>query len=416
MSFFRIVLKSLRQHWLSTALAVISIGLGCALLIAVVSLRQQTYDNFRRTGLGIDAVLGPKGSPLQIVLNAVYNLEVMPGKIGWDYYKTIGEHQIVTESIPFCTGHSYMGYRVNSIDPRFFTDFEYQPGKSFSFDEQDGGAGRLFAGAHEAIAGWEVATKLGLKLGDTFNPVCGVNAGDPVHVHDLIAFVGFLAPTGTPYDRTIYIPLLTFYGLEGHGEKTARMAEDETSREISGAYIKIKRIRGGAIHPGIQDLKYIINQGQEAQLVVPNEELPRLFSIIGWVDKVLVAIAAMVSCLGALFLFVALLSALRERRRDIALMRTLGATRRTIFGLVLSESLVICLLGGVLGIVLGHVIVGVGAHFIKVETGVDLTAAYVSAADVLLLPCVAVLGVLTGLVPAVQAYRLGVLKNLAPIS
>jgi len=416
MSFFRIVLKSLKQHWLSTGLAVVSIGLGCALLIAVISLRQQTYDNFRRTGLGIDAVLGPKGSPLQIVLNAVYNLETMPGKITWSYYSAVDKRDIVTESIPFCTGHSYKGYRVNAIEPRFFTDFEYQPGKEFSFDESDGGSGRLFNGPHEGIAGWEVAKKLKLDLGDTFNPVCGVNVGDPVHVHDLITFVGFLAPTGTPYDRTIYIPLLTFYGLEGHGEETSAMAEHEEHREISGAYLKIKRIRGGAIHPGIQDLKFTINQSKEAQLVVPNEELPRLFSIIGWVDKVLVAIAAMVSCLGALFLFVALISALRERRRDIALMRMLGATRRTIFGLVLSESLVISLLGGVLGIVLGHVIVGVGAHFIKVETGVDLTAAHVSAADMLLLPCVAALGVLTGLVPAVQAYRLGVLKNLAPIS
>ncbi|MCD6288812.1 MAG: ABC transporter permease [Candidatus Hydrogenedentes bacterium] len=154
MSFFRIVLKSLKRHWLSTGLAIISIGLGCALLIAVVSLREQTYNNFRRTGLGIDAVLGPKGSPLQIVLNAVYNLEVMPGTVPWTYYESVSKNAIVTESIPFCTGHSYKGYRVNAIDPRFFTDFEYQPGKKFSFAAKDGGSGRLFSGAHEAVAGW----------------------------------------------------------------------------------------------------------------------------------------------------------------------------------------------------------------------------------------------------------------------
>lgn len=415
MSFFKIVIKSLKHHSLSTCLAVVSIGLGCAMLVAVFSLREQTYDNFKRTGLGIDAVLGPKGSPLQIVLNAVYNLEVMPGKITWTEYESVSEHDIVTESIPFCTGHSYKGYRVNAIDPRFFTEFEYQPGKKFSFDEREGGAGELFTGAHEAIAGWEAAKKLNLNLGDTFNPVCGVNSGAPVHEHDLITFTGFLAPTGTPYDRTIYMPLLTFYGLEGHGQETAIMAHDETSREISGAYLKIKRIRGGAVHPGIQDLKYELSQSREAQLVVPNETLPRLFSIIGWVDKVLAAIAAMVSCLGALFLFVALISALRERRRDIALMRTLGATRVTVFGLVITESMTICLLGGIAGIALGHAIVGIGAYFIKVETGVDLTAAHISVADAALLPCVAALGALTGLLPAVQAYRLGVLKNLTPV-
>ncbi|MCD6288811.1 MAG: ABC transporter permease [Candidatus Hydrogenedentes bacterium] len=245
--------------------------------------------------------------------------------------------------------------------------------------------------------------------------MCGVNVGDPVH-HELIKFTGFLARTGTPYDRTIYMPLLTFYGLEGHGEKTAAMAHDAHSREISGAYLKIKRIRGGAIHPAIQDLKYDINKSKVAQLVVPNETLPKLFSIIGWVDKVLAAIAIMVSCLGALFLFVALLSALRERRRDIALMRTLGATRSTVFGMVIIESLVICVAGGLAGIALGHLLVAIGAHFIKIETGVELTAAYVSGMDLALLPSVAVLGVLTGMLPAAQAYRLGILKNLTPIS
>ena len=144
MSFWRIVLKSLRQHWLSTSLAMVSIALGVALLISVASLKEQTHRNFTQQGLGVDAVLGPKGSPLQIVLNSLYHLDEMPGKIKWTYYKKVLEQPIVERGIPFATGHSYAGFRVNAIDGRFFTEFEYTPGRRFSFKPEEGGQGRAF--------------------------------------------------------------------------------------------------------------------------------------------------------------------------------------------------------------------------------------------------------------------------------
>ncbi|MGD0090990.1 MAG: ABC transporter permease [Planctomycetota bacterium] len=415
MRFWQIVLRSLRQHWLSTSLAMFSIALGVALLAAVASLREQSHRNFTEEGLGVDAVLGPKGSQLQIVLNAVYHLEEMPGKIKWTYYTKVLKDPIVESGIAFATGHSYAGFRVNAIEDSFFTDFEYVAGQHFSFRPEDGGQGRVFQAREEAVAGWEAAKALHLHLGQTFNPVCGINAGDPVHVNDDIKFVGIMAPTGTPHDRAIYIPLKTFYTLQGHDE-VAKMADDEEFREISGAYLKIKRIRGGAMHPGIQELKYNIDQSSAAQLVIPNEVLPRLFTIIGWVDRVLVVIGALVTLLAALFLVVALISALRERRRDIALLRALGAQRYTVFGLMLCESLAITLLGGVLGILAGHGLTAIGCHFIAAETGLRFSPWFVSVADVWLLPGMAALGVLAGIAPGIQAYRLGVLKNLTPIS
>jgi putative ABC transport system permease protein len=414
MRLWRIVLKSLRQHSLSTGFAVVNIALGVSLLIAVISLREQAHANLTQVGVGVDAILGPKGSPLQIVLNGLYHMDEMPGRIKWTYYQKVLSDPIVEEGIPFCTGHSYAGFRVNAIDRRFLTDFEYLPGRRFSFSPSDGGQGRAFDAGEEAVAGWAAAKELGLRLGQTFNPVCGVSAG-PVHKNN-IKFVGILAPTGTPHDRAIYIPLNTFYTLDGHGEATARMAMDEQYREISGAYLKIKRIRGNALHPGIQDLRYNIDQSSEAQLVVPNEVLPKLFEIIGWVDGAFLAIAVLVTALGTMCLLVALVSAMRERRRDIALMRSIGATRRTVFGLVLSESLVISLFGGLLGLVLGHGIVWIGSQYIKAETGLRFSWLHVSLADASLLPALIVVGILAGLFPAMQAYRLGVLRNLRPVS
>jgi len=420
MRLWRIVLKSLRQHSLSTGFAVVNIALGVSLLIAVISLREQAHENLTQMNVGVDAILGPKGSPLTVVLNGLYHMDEMPGKIKWTYYKKVLADPIIQEGIPFCSGHSYAGFRVDAIDRRFLTDFEYlpgepgKPGKKFSFRPEDDGQGRPFGAGEEAVAGWAVAKELGIQLGQTFNPVCGVSAG-PVHKNN-IQFVGIMAPTGTPHDRAIYIPLTTFYTLDGHPGATTRMAVDEQYREISGAFLKIKRIRGNALHPGIQDLKYNINQSTEAQLVVPDEVLPKLFEIIGWVDGAFLAIAVLVTVLGTMCLLVALVSALRERRRDIALMRSIGATKQTVFGLVLCESLVISLFGGLLGLVMGHAIVWVGSQYIKAGTGLLFSWLHVSLADAALLPALVVVGILAGLFPAVQAYRIGVLKNLRPVS
>ena len=416
MSLWAIVLRSLRRHWLSSLLAVTSIALGVSLLVCVLSLREQTYRNFTRVGLGVDAILGPKGSPLQVVLNGLYHLEDMPGKVSWSYYEAVAGHPLVVQAIPFCVGHSYGGFRVNAVDGRLFGEFEYEDGRKLSFDPSRGGAGRPFSASMEAVAGSEAAKKLGIRLGDKFNPVCGVNENDPVHANEFITFVGIMAPTGTPYDRAIYIPLLSFYGLEGHPAETARMSEEEEYREISGAYLKIKKIRQGAIHPGIQDLKFEINQGDEAQFVVPNEILPRLFNIIGWVDNVLAAIAALVTVMAAAFLFTALYNALQQRRRDIALMRSLGAHRRTVFGLILVEALFLSFVATIVGILVGHVLVAVGAHFIEIETGVRLTGLYLATSELWILPVGLILGALTGLVPALQAYSVNVADNLLPIA
>ena len=411
-----LIWKSIRHHWLSSGLAVASIGLGTALFVSVSSLREQAHANFTDVGIGIDAVLGPKGSPLQIVLNAVYHLEEMPGKIRWSYYKKVASDPIVEEAVPFCTGHSYAGYRVNAIEREFLEHFEYLPGKCFSFISEKGGEGRLFQQRDEAVAGAVVARALNLHLGSVFNPVCGVRSGDPVHENDQIRIVGILAPTGTPHDRAIYIPLNTFYTLEGHGGDVASMAIDEDHREISGAYLKIRKIRGGVIHPGLQELQYNIAQSPAAQIVVPNEVLPRLFAIMGWVDRTLMCISFMVTILSGLYLFVALIAALRERRRDVAILRALGATRQTVFGMVITESTLLAIMGGIFGLLGGHVLVNIVASIIKVETGLQFSAWYVSTGDLWILPGVGMLGILSALIPATQTYRLGVLRNLTPLS
>src|SRR5207237_10710646 len=154
--------RNVRRHTLSSLLALVSAVLGVALLVTVISFREQSHRHFVTEGLGVDAILGPKGSPLQIVLNALYHLDEMPGTVKWTYYEKVRRDPLVVDAIPFATGHSYAGYRVNAIDGRFFTAFEYQPGKRFSFRPEDGGRGRAFEAPGEAVAGWAVGKALHL--------------------------------------------------------------------------------------------------------------------------------------------------------------------------------------------------------------------------------------------------------------
>jgi len=406
---------SLRQHKLSSALAVLSIATTVCLLVSVLSLREQTRGNFIRIGHGVDAVLGPKGSPLQIALNAVYHIEEMPGRIKWSYMKKVAASPLVEKAVPFCTGHSFGGFRVNAIEPEFFACFEYSEGMRFSFDEKDGGRGKIFSASNEAVAGAAAARELGFKTGSEFNPVCGVRQNDPAH-DDRIKITGILAPTGTPHDRAIYIPLKTFYSLSGHGGSVAEMSLDEEHREISGAYIKLKRIREGAMHPGVQGLKYEINQSPAAQLVVPAEVLPRLFSIIGWVDGVLLAISTAVGILSMFYLFIILINSVYERKRDIALLRFLGVSRSALFAVVMGESMVITIAGSVIGYACGHLAVKFAGIYISSETGVRFYASYISNSELYLAPVIIIAALLAGLIPSIQSYRLDVIKNLRPLS
>ncbi len=412
MSFLQILLRSLRRHRLSGALALLSTALGVALIVAVVSFREQSHRQFETEGMGVDAILAPRGSALQVVLNSLYHLDEMPGTLPWREYERVRQDELVVEAFPFATGHSYSGFRVNAVEPRFFARFEHRPGRGLSFAPEDGGQGRPFDARGEAVAGWAAARTLGLTVGQTFHPVHGVRAGDPPHAEDALRIVGIMAPTGTPHDRVLYIPLASFYTLGGHGETVARMADHPGEREISGVYLRLRHIRGGALHPGIQQLKYEVNRRPAVQLVVPNEVLPQLLDIIGWADRVLFLLGTLVIGLGGAFLFVVLVTALREQRRDLALLRMLGAGRKTVFGLILAQALLLSLGSAILGLAAGHAVIAWGSQAVAQETGLRFSEGFLSTADVWTIPAMLVLGAVAGLFPAVQAYRMDVLEGL----
>jgi len=192
-----IIYRSLRQHALSTLITAGSIALACGLLMTVWMVKTQAQAAFVSTSTAFDAVLGARGSKLQLVLNGIFHLEASPGNLAWSDYESIRKHPAVKTAIPIAVGDNLRGYRIVGTVPELFTTVEYAPGKKYTLS----GSGKIFADAsREAVAGSFAAERLGLKVGDTFNPFHGLAFDEKNQHAETYTVTGILAPTNTPAD------------------------------------------------------------------------------------------------------------------------------------------------------------------------------------------------------------------------
>lgn len=200
-----IVRRSLRQHLLSTSITVLSTALAVGLVMAVFAISEQSRRAFAGGQLGFDAVLGARGSQLQLVLNTVFHLETSPGNIPWSMYEDIAKDPGVELALPYAVGDNYQGFRIVGTSGDIFDRFEFQEDRKFQFQA----GGRAFdSSRREAVLGSTVAGKTGLALGETFQPSHGVTgkSGETVHEEEYVV-VGVLEPTQSPSDRVIWIPI-----------------------------------------------------------------------------------------------------------------------------------------------------------------------------------------------------------------
>lgn len=208
---FLIVRRSLREHLLSSIITMTSVGLGCALVMAVFNLSVQSERAFSGGSPGFDAILGPKGSPLQIVMNAVYHLDQSPGNIPWTLYEATARDPRVELAIPYVLGDNYQGFRVVGTVPEIFTKFQFRAEETYRFAD-----GRGFdPSRRQAVLGSTVARQTGLSVGSIFQPSHGLQEGGHIHETDF-EIVGVLESTNTPADRIIWIPATASFRMEGH--------------------------------------------------------------------------------------------------------------------------------------------------------------------------------------------------------
>ena len=397
MTLGRIVLKSLRQHLLSTAVTAASIALAAGLMMAVWAVKAQSQQTFTQITGGFDAVLGARSSKLQLVLNAIFHLEASPANIEWKDLEEIRKNPGVELAVPIAMGDNFRGYRIVGTTPELFG--EYAPGRRYAVRAP----GRMFDPTlREAVAGSFAARRLGLKRGDRFHPYHGLNF-DAQHSHEEeYVVVGVLEPSNTPADRVLWIPLEGVQKMGGHAQ--------ERASELSAVLVKLRNNRFGPI----LDQSYN-KQGDRLTFAWPiGATMVDLFSKIGWFDHILTLVAAFVAFVAAGSVLASIYNSMNERRRQIAIFRALGARRTTVALTVVLEASAIAGIGVMLGFAVYFALVTAAAGIIRAQTGVVLEAWSWHPVLVWAPLALVLLSALAGLVPAIKAYRTEVAEHLAP--
>ncbi len=410
-----IIRKSLRQHALSSSVTVLSVALATGLVMAVFAVARQSRLAFAGGPVGYDAVLGARGSELQLVLNTVFHLETSPGNIPWSLYEELLADPRVELAVPYAVGDHYRGFRVVGTDETIFTEFEYAQGKRFSVAR----GGRAFdLTRREAVIGDRVARETGLRVGSHFQPSHGVDPSGGGHTHDEeYVVVGILEPTSSPSDRVIWIPLEGIFRMSGHelrgsGESFVAQpgeAIGDEHKELSAVMLKLRGRQAGF------QLKNQFNrEGREATLAWPiTESVAQLFERLGWVQRVLELVAYLVAVVAAGSILASLYNTMNERRREFAILRSLGARRSTVFSVIVLEAATIAGLGSLVGGLVYMGLLSLAAQLVRQQTGVTLELyAWHPALAVTPLGMIG-LGALAGLLPAWKAYSTDVALTLA---
>lgn len=415
--FMLIVRRSLRQHALSTIITALSVALASGLVMAVFSIKTQTYDAFTGGQAGFDAVLGARGSQLQLVLNTVFHLETSPGNISWAIYQAVKKNPNVELAVPYAVGDNYRGFRIVGTTREIFTEFEYQKGQKF---QAEPGGGFFNPERREAVIGSFVAEKTGLDVGSKFNPYHGIVFNEGMRHAEEYTVAGVLEPTNSPSDRVIWIPIEGFFRTSGHvlrgtGEiyepKAGAEIPDE-HKEVSAVMLDLKNPQAGFL------LDQTINrQGKAATLAWPiGRVMAELFDKIGWVNRILALVAYLVVVVAAGSILASIYNTMNERRRDFAILRALGARRRTVFSVIVLEAASISAIGTLCGYAVYAAILSGTAIVVRAQTGVVLDVFQFHPALVLTPLVMIALGAVAGIIPALKAYSTDVATNLAAIS
>lgn len=412
-AIFLIIRKSLVQHAFATLITLCSVALASGLMLSVFNIKSQSRQAFLVDHIGFDAVLGTRGSDLQLVLNSVYHLETSQGNIPWTLYQNIKKHFGVKLAIPYALGDNYKGYRIIGTTKDLFEKFKFKEGHGYEF-----ASGSSFdPQKQEALVGSFVAQALDLEVGDKIHPYHGLIYDEKAKHEQQYTIKGILKPTNTPNDRVIWIPIDLFYQMEGHvlrgaGEEFQAKAGEiipDKHKEVSAVMLQLKNPMTGMM------LNQMINrQGKEATLAYPIARvIVEFFNKMGWIIEVLELIALLTLVVSAAGILSSLYNTLHERRQEFAILRAMGARKRFVFSVILGQSMIIALLGSLLGFGVYAIIMTGVAQWVKANIGIIL---HLWNDDPIfwINPLLHIaIGLIAGLIPAIKAYRTQVACNLS---
>jgi len=382
----RLSIANLKANLLSTTLSLMLLSLGIGMVSFVIIVSSSVEDRFSRDIRGIDMVVGAKGSPLQLILSAIYQIDSPTGNIPLEEARRLKKNPLVKYTIPLAYGDSYQGFRIVGTEHIYLEHF------SVSMAE-----GRKWEKGLEVVVGSEVAKTLEFSVGDHFHGTHGTTGNGHVHEEDAYVVVGVNAPSGTVTDRLILTPIESVWQMHAHEKEGEHHEEEE--KEITAMLVKFKSPMG------IMQIPRWVNEKTSMQAALPAIEVNRLYGLMGVGFTTLRAIGLAIMIIAGLSVFISLLNSLKDRKHELALMRSLGASPFKLFSLIILESSILSLLGYVIGIILGRIglilISGLSQEQFKMT--IDMNTLY--PIETLLLPFALIVGLLAALIPAIMAYR-----------
>ena len=403
MNFFFMAWQYLKFRWLVSLLTIFGISTGVALVCAVLALRHESERALSRDAGLYDLVAGGKGSPLQLVLSSVYHLDSPTGNIPYKEYERIRSDPRVEWAAPVGLGDNYLGYRIIGTEKHFFDLPDREGNLFFELAEGD-----VFQDRFDVVLGSQVAQASGLKIGDSFFGTHGLIevAGAEVHRDFPYRVSGILAPSGTAQDRAIFGTLKSVWEihetedlLHSAIQGSAIMADHKT-RETTAILVRLET-------PGLRLwMADEIREGTDGIAAIPINEIMRFQQgILGPVQQILLAIAGVVVAVSCLTVLITLHQAAERRRRDIAILRSLGAYRREVATLVFSEGLLLTGGGILLGLLIGHGGMAIAVDYFREATGLILNPWRIPSDELYALLIMALSGALASTFPAISSYR-----------
>ncbi len=408
MNIFSISWKNIMYRKLSTLLSVLLLSFGVAIIILVISASSQFEKQLTQNISGIDMVVGAKGSPLQLILSSVYQIDAPTGNIPYTEYQKLLKNPLIDRGIPLSFGDNYKGYRIVGTEHSYLEHFKTEI-KS----------GKVWHKSGEVVLGAMVAQNTGLKIGDEFTGSHGLKDAIEDHDHFSYRVTGILKPSGKVTDNLILTHLESVWDVHGgHHEEGHDEAADEEhhehehdhhheEKEITAAFIKFRSPMGNLTIPRM------VNEKTSMQAALPAIEINRLFSLMESGITLLRALAILIIALSAISVFISIYQSLKERKPELALMRTMGSNRWQIFALLISEGLIVSLLGYVLGFLLGKAGIIALSSVTEENYRWQLQAIEFKPEEVWLLLIIVAVGLLAALIPSLQAYRINISKTLA---
>lgn len=416
MAIFSMAWQSLLNRRFTALLTVISIALSVALLVGVERLRTEARESFANTLSGTDLIVGARSGPVPLLLYTVFRIGDATNNISWKSYQDIAEHPKVAWTVPISLGDSHRGFRVLGTTAAYFEHYRYARDRKLTIDQ-----GQQFTDLYDAVLGAEVADKLGYELGDSI--IVAHGASDVSFArHDDKPFrvVGILGRTGTPVDRTLHVSLEAIEvihvdwqsgapipGVTISAEQAQKM--NLTPKAITGALVGLKsKIATFQVQRAVNDYPE-----EPLSAILPGVALSQLWGLIGIAENALLIVSAFVVVVGLIGMLTALLMSLNERRREMAILRSVGARPGHVFALIMGEAGFLTLLGVLLGMALLYLLLLASQPIIESRFGIFIEIGGLSPYEWILLCAVVGAGFLVGSIPSYRAYRLSLADGLS---